>query len=123
MFPPGYSSANSLFEFYLLGPGEYTQGKRGPDEQRQVNFIDNLSVIKAGHQLKFGVDYRWLAPFTSPFSYSQFVLFSGVNAAQEEFFRARLRSRKWTTTKAADCDRATFPCMHRTPGRSHRDSL
>src|ERR1700733_4393072 len=24
MFPPGYSSANSLFEFYLVGPGEYT---------------------------------------------------------------------------------------------------
>jgi hypothetical protein len=81
MFPPGYLSPNSLFEFYLLGPGEYTQGKRGTDEQRQVNFVDNLSVIKAGHQLKFGVDYRWLAPFTSPFSYSQFVLFSGVNAA------------------------------------------
>jgi Carboxypeptidase regulatory-like domain/TonB dependent receptor len=78
MFPPGYSSANSLFEFYLLGPGEYTQGKQGTDEQRQVNFIDNLSVTKAGHQLKFGVDYRWLAPFTSPFSYSQFALFTGV---------------------------------------------
>jgi hypothetical protein len=81
MFPPGYSSANSLFEFYLVGPGEYTQGKRGTDEQRQVNFVDNLSVTKAGHQFKFGVDYRWLAPFTSPFSYSQFVEFLGVNAA------------------------------------------
>jgi hypothetical protein len=81
MFPPGYTSANSLFEFYLLGPGEYTRGKRGTDEQRQINFVDNLSVIKAGHQLKFGVDYRWLAPLTSPFSYAQFAEFSGVNAA------------------------------------------
>src|SRR5580700_2785822 len=81
MFPPGYSSPNSLFEFYLLGPGEYTQGKRGTDEQRQVNFVDNLSLTKSGHRLKFGVDYRWLAPFTSPFAYSQFVEFLGVNAA------------------------------------------
>jgi hypothetical protein len=81
MFPPGYSSANGLFEFYLLGPGEYTQGKRGTDEQRQVNFVDNISLTKASHQSKFGVDYRWLAPFTSPFFYSQFALFSGVNAA------------------------------------------
>ena len=38
-------------------------------------------MTKAGHQLKFGVDYRWLAPFTSPFSYRQFVQFSGVTDA------------------------------------------
>jgi Carboxypeptidase regulatory-like domain/TonB dependent receptor-like, beta-barrel len=81
MFPSGYSSSNSLFEFDLLGPGEYTQGKRGIDEQRQVNLVDNLSVTRAGHRLKSGVDYRWLGPFTTPFSYSQFVEFLGVNAA------------------------------------------
>jgi len=32
-------------------------------------------------QMKFGVDYRWLAPFSSPFFYRTFVQFSGVTAA------------------------------------------
>jgi hypothetical protein len=31
--------------------------------------------------LKFGVDYRWLAPFSSPFAYSQFAQFTGVTEA------------------------------------------
>jgi len=31
--------------------------------------------------MKFGVDYRWLAPFSSPFFYRTFVQFSGVTAA------------------------------------------
>src|SRR5262249_27252467 len=83
LFPPGYSSANGLFQFDLVGVGEYTQGKRGTDEQRQVNFIDNLSVVHVGHQMKFGVDYRWLAPFSSPFAYSQFAFFTGVTGAAE----------------------------------------
>jgi hypothetical protein len=80
LFPPGSSSASGLFQFAIVGVGEYTQGKQGTLEQRQVNFVDNLSVIRAGHQLRFGVDYRWLAPFTSPFSYSQFAFFTGVTA-------------------------------------------
>src|SRR5258708_2046293 len=50
------------------------------DEQRQINLVDNLSVTAGSHQLKFGVDYRWLSPFSSPFSYRQFVDFSGVTA-------------------------------------------
>jgi hypothetical protein len=78
VFPQGLSSANSLLEFYLLGAGEYALGKFGTDEQRQVNFVDNLSVAKAGHRLKFGVDYRRLAPFTSPLAYAQFAEFTGV---------------------------------------------
>jgi hypothetical protein len=64
--------------FAIIGVGEYGQGKFGTDKQRQMNLIDNLSVTEAGHQLKLGVDYRWLAPFSSPFSYRPFVQFSGV---------------------------------------------
>lgn len=78
MFPAGFSSKNSGFLFFINGVGEYGQGKSATDEQRQINLIDNLSVTKAGHQLKFGGDYRWLAPFSSPFSYRPFVQFSGV---------------------------------------------
>ena len=31
--------------------------------------------------MKVGVDYRWLAPFSSPFAYRPFIQFSGVTAA------------------------------------------
>jgi hypothetical protein len=78
LFPTGFSSANSIFGLFIPGAGQYNQGKQGTSEQRQINLIDNLSVTKGSHQLKFGADYRWLAPFSSPFSYRQFVQFSGV---------------------------------------------
>ena len=81
LFPAGMTSRTGLFGLYIPGAGQYNQGTSGAVEQRQVNLVDNLSVIKAGHQLKFGVDYRWLAPFTSPFSYRQYIQFTGVSAA------------------------------------------
>lgn len=80
-FPSGYSSTNSSFIFIIGGAGQYVQGKQGTDEQRQVNLVDNLSVTKSSHQLKFGVDYRWLAPFSSPAAYRQFAQFSGMSAS------------------------------------------
>ena len=79
VFPTGYSSANGSFALTINGAGVYTQGKNATDEQRQVNLIDNLFLTKGNHQLKFGVDYRWLSPFTSPYAYRQQAQFSGVN--------------------------------------------
>src|SRR5262249_18322547 len=64
LFPSGYSSTNGVFSVFIPGAGQYNQGKSGTNEQRQFNLIDNLSVITGSHQLKFGVDYRWLAPFS-----------------------------------------------------------
>ena len=80
LFPLGTSSASGLFVLYIQGVGAYDQGKLGTNEQRHVNFVDNMSVARTGHQLKFGVDYRWLAPFVSPYSYRQFAQFTGVTA-------------------------------------------
>jgi hypothetical protein len=82
LFPTGFSSANSLFGLYIGGIGEYEQGKQATDEQRQVNLVDNLSVTMGSHQLKFGVDYRWLSPFTDPRVYDQYAQFSGVTCPQ-----------------------------------------
>jgi Carboxypeptidase regulatory-like domain/TonB dependent receptor len=81
LFPAGITSANGTFLFIILGVGQYVQGLQGTTEQRQINLIDNLSVTKGSHQLKFGVDYRWLAPFSSPAAYHQFAAFSGVSSA------------------------------------------
>ncbi len=81
LFPSGYSSADSAFLFLINGAGQYAQGKFGTDEQHQVNLVDTVSAVKGRHQVKFGVDYRWLAPSSSPFAYRQFVLFTGVTSA------------------------------------------
>ena len=81
LFPSGYSSANSIFQFLIVGAGEFAQGTAGTDEQRQVNVIDDFSIASGSHQLKFGVDYRWLSPFTSPPSYGQFAEFSGLSSS------------------------------------------
>ena len=78
LFPPGYSPANSLFELFIVGAGEFARGKQATVEQRQINLIDNLSVVKGSHQMKFGVDYRWLSPFSSLYAYDQFAEFTGV---------------------------------------------
>jgi hypothetical protein len=78
LFPGGFSSGDSAFLLLISGVGQYGQGLAGVDEQRQVNIVDKLSVIAGRHQLKFGVDYRWLAPSSSPFVYRQFVQFAGV---------------------------------------------
>jgi len=81
LFPFGYSSTNSAFQLGIVGAGLLSQGKLGTGEQRQVNLVDSLSVTKGRHLLKFGVDYRWLAPFTSPHVYGQSVQFTGVTTA------------------------------------------
>jgi hypothetical protein len=78
LFPSGYSPANANFEFYIQGTGEIEQGKNGVDEQRQVNLIDDISMTKGSHQLKFGVDYRWLSPISSPFVYAQVSYFTSM---------------------------------------------
>jgi hypothetical protein len=81
LFPTGFSSMNSVFEFLIEGAGEFATGKYSTDEQRQINFVDNLSMTTGRHQLKFGADYRWLSPFSIPFAYLQLSLFSGMTTS------------------------------------------
>src|SRR5262249_30133056 len=50
LFPPGTSSTSGLFVLYIGGVGAYDQGKLGIAEQRQVNFVNNLSAATGGHQ-------------------------------------------------------------------------
>jgi len=81
VFPSGYSSREGLFQFILIGSGTYYQGKQGTDEQRQINLVDTFSVVRGSHQMKIGVDYRWLSPFSSPYTYSQLAEFLGVTCS------------------------------------------
>jgi hypothetical protein len=84
LFPNGFSSLNSVFQFLIEGAGEFATGKYSTDEQRQINLVDNLSVTTGRHQLKFGVDYRWLSPFSDPFAYLQLAIFSGMTNSPGE---------------------------------------
>ena len=78
VFPPGFSSENGTFGFFAIGAGSFIQGKIATNEQRQVNLVDNLSVTAGAHSMKFGADYRWLAPFHSPPAYQQNAVFLGL---------------------------------------------
>ena len=81
LFPAGFSSADGVFALSIDGPGGFDIGRNGVNEQRQLNLVDNLYLTAGSHQLKFGTDYRWLAPFTSPFAYLQSALFSDMSGA------------------------------------------
>jgi carboxypeptidase family protein/TonB-dependent receptor-like protein len=45
-----------------LGTTRLILGRNGEGVQRQLNLVDNLSMVVGKHQLKFGVDYRVLHP-------------------------------------------------------------
>jgi hypothetical protein len=75
-FPSNSTLQNSDFTFAAFVTGQILNlGANDVNEQRQLNFVDNLSWILGTHQLKFGVDYRWLAPFSSATPYAQGVYF------------------------------------------------
>jgi hypothetical protein len=94
LFPPGVSSSNGQFNFTNLGGtgfGFFTVGKLATNEQRQVDVADNLSLTAGTHQLKFGFDYRWLAPLSGQGPYLQEPFFNdwtgpgGVLSGQDAF--------------------------------------
>jgi Carboxypeptidase regulatory-like domain len=89
LFPPFASPETSGFQVTLRGGlnSGFGTGKNVNNLQRQLNLVGNLSVVaRGGHELKFGFDYRRLAPVYGPLSYAQTVVFgdattSGVLAA------------------------------------------
>lgn len=60
---PTYSTATSVFGvFFNDGSTDYYIGNDATNHQKQLNFVDSLSWVKARHTFKFGVDYRKLSP-------------------------------------------------------------
>lgn len=78
VFPAFASRQNANIAFNIIGGSVLSVGKTGKNLQRQVNVIDNTSLIKGAHALKFGIDYRWLSPIATPFSYGQTATFNGI---------------------------------------------
>jgi len=83
-FPASFTENNaalSLNLFALTG-SELLVGANADNLQRQFNVIDNLSVQKGSHSLKFGIDFRRLSPQTTPAQYSQVAFFLDMGSAE-----------------------------------------
>lgn len=83
-FPPPYTSESGNLSFYVLSLSNPSLqvGAEIHNLQRQMNLVDNFSIQKGPHNLKFGVDYRRLSPGYAPFLYSQNVYFLDVQSAE-----------------------------------------
>jgi len=98
--PAPYGGQNSLFTLDVISlvDGQLIAGRNAHNVQRQMNVIDNLSVQKGSHSLKFGIDYRRLSPEFDFAEYGQDVFFSDVPSAESGnlFFNEILSGRGTT---------------------------
>ena len=84
-FPSPFTSQNGefVFDVFSLGnnPG-FDAGALAQNRQRQLNFVDSVSLQKGAHGIKFGIDFRRLSPQLHPASYGQSAYFSDVPSAE-----------------------------------------
>ncbi|MGE0129208.1 MAG: TonB-dependent receptor [Blastocatellales bacterium] len=89
VIPPG----SSLYPSFTTGPKGYiyievdpagdntiSDGLFSDQYQRQFNIVNNLSYVAGSHTLKFGVDYRRLAPISYAGDYKRQFIFPTVTA-------------------------------------------
>jgi hypothetical protein len=81
LFPPFTSSDKAVASVLLGGTADYFIGTNTANEQRQLNLVNNLSLVAGSHQLKFGADYRRLSPVTGTRAYSALANFFGIQQA------------------------------------------
>ena len=83
-FPSPYSASDGFFYLGIstLSNGNLFLGKNIQNLQQQINLVDNFSLQKGTHSLKFGVDYRRLNPSSNPRVYDQVAIFSDVPSAE-----------------------------------------
>jgi hypothetical protein len=74
---PSFTAPRERFLFFSALGGTGTNlrvGKIQENTQDQINIVDNLSLVAGAHQLKFGIDYRRLAPINGSSPYQSLVL-------------------------------------------------
>lgn len=89
--PSPYTSENGFLFLRIasLGTGSQETGSSldeghiSRNRQKQFNLVDNLSVQKGTHRLKFGVDFRRLSPEYIPPAYSQWPEFDDVASTEQ----------------------------------------
>ena len=80
LFREPFASPGSLFIVQGLGSILQT-GRLADNLQRQGNVVSNTSILHGPHEVRFGVDYRYLAPHYDPIDYRQRIVFPGVHGA------------------------------------------
>jgi hypothetical protein len=93
---PAFVPPNSAYQVNL-GPANvlFADGLNASNVQRQINIIDSVQLIRARHQLKFGIDYRRFFPIYGPLNYVQAYTLNGVAGA--------LAGRAQDTVTSSDC--------------------
>jgi len=82
-FPSPFTNANALLGFRIFSLNDFfPQGDAQKIVQRQINLVDNISVQRGPHSLKFGVDFRRLSPVFGPQLYNQGAIFLDVPSAE-----------------------------------------
>jgi hypothetical protein len=81
-FPNPFTARNATFAFDVIGLQNLTSGTSAHNQQRQLNVLDNVSLQKGPHSLKFGVDYRRLSPAYGAAAYSQIPVFGNIPSAE-----------------------------------------
>lgn len=84
-FPRSFTTQNAGFglEIFSLGnnPG-LSAGANAHNLQRQLNVVDNVSLQRGAHALKFGIDFRRLSPLFDPAEYQQSSIFLDVPSTE-----------------------------------------
>src|SRR5215813_132340 len=65
----------------LVAGNPFTTVSLGTDElfrNRQISVVDNLTWTVGAHQLKFGLDYRWLSPIIAPAGFVDNAQFANI---------------------------------------------
>jgi hypothetical protein len=80
-FPPSVLRQDSMFGFSLGNGSSFFVGRDIDNLQRQINLVENLSILGSSHAPKFGIDYRRLFPVYGQRRYNQLASFNGVAGA------------------------------------------
>src|SRR5579883_1605496 len=78
VFPSGVLSADSSFNFNIMGLAGYSSGGQSRTRQAQWNVVDSVSKTESAHQIKAGVDIRQIRDTNYPNIYSESVSFNGL---------------------------------------------
>ena len=114
-FPAGISTSDALSSINIAGSANpaIQIGTAADNLQRQLNIIDNVVLSTGGHEFKFGLDYRRLAPVINPQDYFRFLQFNGVGTpgAATQPVGSALSGNAGTLFITAS-DRARLPVFH-----------
>ena len=84
-FPNSFSTQNAQFSLGVSTLGnnpDLTAGTNAHNLQRQINLVDNVSLQRGVHALKFGIDFRRLSPESDPVAYQQANIFGDVPSTE-----------------------------------------